>query len=361
MATHGRPAYSGRVPMTTRSRATALVAACTLVVLLAACRPTVDGAASGVTPNPGAASGVTPTPGAAAVASPDDTPPPPDAPRTTRAPVAAGPTAPGPAPEPAPPAQSGTPAPTPDPTARTVSLPAPGTPFEYQLGGAEEPDPTAGVVVRDSTAPPTGRYDVCYVNGFQTQPDETDRLVRSAPELVLHHGDEPLRDEGWPDEVLYDITSPDLRQRVAERVGRVIDACAAAGFDAVEVDNLDSYTRSLGRIAPADTLAYTALLVERAHAAGLAFAQKNTAELTTQVRALGADLAVAEECREWEECDLYTAVYPVVLAVEYDRAAFDSACAAQSDPATRAPGLSVVLRDVDVLPRVAAGAVHATC
>ena len=186
-------------------------------------------------------------------------------------------------------------------------------------------------------------------------------MLRTEPELVLHHGGEPVRDDGWPDEVLYDLTRADLRARVAERVGTVVDACAAAGFDAVEVDNLDSYTRSLGLIPPADTLAYVALLIERAHAAGLAFAQKNAAELTTEVRALGADLVVAEECREWEECDVYTSSYPVVLDIEYDRTAFDTVCAEQSDAATRQPGLSVALRDRDVSPRSSPDSVHATC
>jgi len=328
------------------------VAACAVLVLVTACRAPVDGAGPVGAPTPDAlTSAAEPAPSGGAAPTPDAAPAVGSAPAS---PSPSAPTTPGPEPD-------GTPAASPSPAVRAVTLPAPGTPFEYQLGGADEPAAGAGVVVRDSTAAPTGRYDVCYVNGFQTQPHETERLLRTDPGLVLHHAGEPLRDEGWPDEVLYDITDDDLRHRVAERVGAAIDACAAAGFDAVEVDNLDSYTRSLGRISTTDTLAYAALLVERAHTAGLAFAQKNTAELTTQVRALGADLAVAEECREWEECDVYTSAYPVVLDVEYDRAAFAAACAAQQDPATRATGLSVVLRDRDLLPRTAPGAVHESC
>ena len=247
------------------------------------------------------------------------------------------------------------------PPAPLVALPDPGSPFEYQLGGADEPLDATRVVVRDSTEAPSGRYDVCYVNGFQTQPDETEQLLRAAPELVLHDDGEPVRDEGWPDEALYDLRTDALRARVAERVGAVVDACAAAGFDAVEVDNLDSYTRSHGLLTAEHALAYAALLVERAHARGLAFAQKNTAELTDQVRALGADLAVSEECQEWDECATYTSAYPVVLDVEYSRAAFDEACDARSHAAQRDLGLSVVLRDRDVLPRSDPDAVHETC
>ena len=48
-----------------------------------------------------------------------------------------------------------------------------GTDVDYQLGGASEPAPNVGIVVRDRTDPPAaGRYNVCYVNGFQTQTSE---------------------------------------------------------------------------------------------------------------------------------------------------------------------------------------------
>ncbi|GIG41161.1 hypothetical protein Cph01nite_29230 [Cellulomonas phragmiteti] len=241
-----------------------------------------------------------------------------------------------------------------------MTLPPAGARFEYQIGGADAPAADTQVVIRDSTAAPTGRYDICYVNGFQTQPGETARLLRESPELVLHRNGKPVQDAGWPDEVLYDITTPALRTRVAERIGAVIASCAAAGFDAVEIDNLDSYTRSGGLITPEHTLAYTGLLVDRAHSLGLAFAQKNTAELVREVRALGADLVVAEECQEWKECHVYTRVYPVVLDIEYQRAAFDAACAVQRSTA-RDPRLSVILRDYGVSPRGARGAVHGTC
>ncbi|ADG72997.1 conserved hypothetical protein [Cellulomonas flavigena DSM 20109] len=335
------------MPTTTRPSRGVLLAC---AVVLAGCR--TDATVPG--PDPGAVGPAATVPATTSSAAPA-TPAPASTATDTPAPVTTV-TTPPPSPTAGP-----TPAPVDTPTARAVTLPEPGARFEYQIGGPDAPADDTVVVVRDSTAAPTGRYDVCYVNGFQTQPSETDRLLRTEPELVLHHAGEPVRDDGWPDEVLYDLTRADLRARVLERVGKVVDGCAAAGFDAVEVDNLDSYTRSLGLIAPADTLAYVALLVERAHAAGLAFAQKNTAELTTEVRALGADLVVAEECREWEECDVYTSVYPVVLDVEYDRASFDAACAEQSDAVTRLPGLTVVLRDRDVSPRSAPGSVHAAC
>ncbi len=341
------------VPTTTSPRRTAVALACVVLALVTGCRaePPVAAPTTPATSTPAPASSSSPTPAPTTSPAPDAPSP---EPTTSQTPTAA--------PQPPAPSASATPSPTPSPTAaRTVTLPEPGAAFEYQLGGPDDPAEGTTVVVRDVTATPSGRYDVCYVNGFQTQPSETQRVLRETPELVLHHDGEPVRDEGWPDELLYDITSPSLRERVAARVGRDIDTCAAKGFDAVEVDNLDSYTRSLGLVDTDDTLAYAALLVARAHAAGLAYAQKNTAELVDEVRALGADLVVAEECAQWDECDVYTSVYPVVLDVEYDRATFTAACAAQRDPATHDPRLSVILRDHDVLPRGRPGAVHETC
>ncbi|MFC8193260.1 endo alpha-1,4 polygalactosaminidase [Cellulomonas sp. NPDC057328] len=243
-----------------------------------------------------------------------------------------------------------------------VTLPPPGVPFEYQLGGADAPDAATRVVVRDATAPPAGRYDVCYVNGFQSQPGDTDRLLRATPELVLHDDGVPVRDPAWPDEVLLDVSTPALRDRLAaELVGPLVDRCAAAGYDAVEVDNLDSWTRAHGLLDADDAVAFTALLVEHAHARGLAYAQKNAVDVTARVRAAGADLVVAEDCARWDECAAYADAYPVVLDVEYDADAFAAVCAAQRDPATALLGLSVVLRDLDVLPRGADDAVHGTC
>ena len=48
-----------------------------------------------------------------------------------------------------------------------------GTDVDYQLGGVRPVPANVGIVVRDRKAPPIpGRYNVCYVNGFQTQADE---------------------------------------------------------------------------------------------------------------------------------------------------------------------------------------------
>ncbi len=231
-----------------------------------------------------------------------------------------------------------------------------GAPADYQLGGDHDPAPEVRVVVRDwwSGAPldRDGAYSVCYVNAFQTQPDEPDvdrPDERSAwpSGLVL----EELEDPGWPGELLVDISTPDSRAAAAAHVAEMVDTCADKGFDAVELDNLDSWTRFDGRqevvsFAEQDALAYAGLLADHAHDRGLAVAQKNTPGLSEQqVADVGFDLAVVEECGRYDECDAYTAVHgDRLLVVEYTDEGLARACETVGDRVAvvlRDPGLTV--------------------
>ena len=203
----------------------------------------------------------------------------------------------------------------------TSRIPDAGT-FDYQLGGASEVPPGARIVVRDASATPApGVVSICYVNAFQTQPGESEQWLSDHPELVLHVDGAPLEDPDWPDELLLDTSTPEKREAIVQILGEQVGTCADKGFDAVEPDNLDSYTRSHGLLTEADNLALSTLLVQRAHAAGLAIAQKNTVELGGRGKAAGFDLAVAEDCAEYDECGDYTAVYGrQVIEIVYDDA-----------------------------------------
>ncbi len=246
-------------------------------------------------------------------------------------------------------------APSADPTgaagrsAGTISLPPPGAAFDYQLGGAYPPAPGTRVVVRDRADPPaSGLYNVCYVNAFQTQPQEGDWWRAQHPDLLVRDAaGQPVQDPDWTGELLLDTTTADKRSRLVAIVGRWIDGCARAGFLAVEADNLDSWTRSDGTLGRDGNLAFARLLSGRTHSAGMAFAQKNTPELAAQGRSSGFDFALAEECHAYDECDAYRAAYGQrVLDVEYtDNGGIDdfrSACAVDG---TR---LSMLLRDRDL-------------
>lgn len=239
-----------------------------------------------------------------------------------------------------------------------VTLPPSGATPDYQLGGAYEPATGVGIVGRDrADAPADGAYSICYVNGFQTQPGE---LEDWDADLLLQSDGEPVFDPDWPDEALLDTSTAEKRERIAAEVGPWIEGCADTGFDAVEFDNLDSYTRSDDALALADNLALAQLLVDIAHRSGLAAGQKNAAEDASELRDhAGFDFAVVEECAAYEECGSFTEVYGEhVVDIEYTDQLprpFAEMCADGKSPA------SMVLRDRDLLTPDAEGHVFETC
>jgi hypothetical protein len=228
---------------------------------------------------------------------------------------------------------------------------------DYQLGGAYPPAAEVTVVARDSTeAPDPARYSVCYLNGFQTQPGATwptSLLLRDAR-------GRPRVDPGWPDEHILDIGTAAKRARIAARLRKDVAGCAKHGFQAVEFDNLDSYTRSHRALTRSDAVAYATLLVRAAHAHGLAAGQKNTPQLGALGRdRIGFDFAVAEECDRYRECGRYTTVYgDRVIDIEYAddlRGTFAAVCArAATPPAT-------ILRDRALRPAGRRGHVYRHC
>jgi hypothetical protein len=252
---------------------------------------------------------------------------------------------PGPGQPPPPTTTTTTPAPsTSAPPTGNVQLPPANGGLDYQLGGAYPPAADVAVLSRDRTdAPATGLYNICYVNGFQTQPGEASMWLSSYPDLLLRTGNgAPVIDPEWPDEYILDISTASKRGRLVEIVGQWIDGCARSGFDAVEIDNLDTYSRFGNRISQADAVAFAAVLARRAHDAGLAIGQKNSSDLVARRADIGFDFAVVEQCNEFDECGDFTAGYgDQVYVIEYIREEFEQGCALY-------PQLSVVFRDVDV-------------
>ncbi|MEV5456230.1 endo alpha-1,4 polygalactosaminidase [Streptomyces sp. NA03103] len=226
--------------------------------------------------------------------------------------------------------------------------------FDYQIGGAYTPPAGVDVVSRDHTASPApGLYNICYVNAFQAQPGaegdwDDDLLLRDANGDVVYDAD-------WG-EAFLDIRTADKRERIAAKVGTWIDGCADKGFQAVEPDNYDSYTRAGDLLDAADAQGLIRLLAERAHSDGLAIGQKNTVELAPNRERNGLDFAVAEECGEWDECGDYTAAFgDRVIVIEYTAKGLSKACAGFGDE------LSIVRRDLDVSPEGSSGYVRETC
>ncbi len=225
-----------------------------------------------------------------------------------------------------------------------IPLPPARAAFDYQLGGAYDPPVGVAVVARDSTEAPVGDtvYDVCYVNGFQTQPADGEHWLTEHPSLVLRDADGlPVADPGWPDEYLVDTSTAQKRDEIAALLGTVVASCLTGGFDAVEIDNLDSYSRSDGRLAIENNIALAAAYARVAHSLGMAIAQKNGAGMSARLRSeVGFDFAITEECARYDECSDYTDAYgELVFDIEYSAEFLPDACAAVG---------SAVLRDVSL-------------
>lgn len=242
-----------------------------------------------------------------------------------------------------------------------VDLPPTSGRFDYQLGGDGRTD--LDVVVRDATADPlTGAYNVCYVNGFQTQPADRATWLERRELLLMDAAGDPAVDRAWPDEFVLDPSSASQRDGILAVVGPVLDGCAAAGYDAVEIDNLDTSER-FPDIDPDGARALAAAYAERAHALGLAIGQKNAAELSAEAHGrLGFDFAITEECGRYDECAAFTDVYGEhVLQIEYPDSlveaglTFEEVCASPD----RAP--LTILRDRDLVAADAPGYRYEAC
>ena len=238
----------------------------------------------------------------------------------------------------------------------SVKLPPENASFDYQIGGAYTPPTGVQIVSRDresESAP--GLYNICYVNGFQTQPQDNATWLKDNPDLVLHDKDGvPVEDANWG-EYLLDTSSAEKRAGLLAIVKPWISGCKERGFDAIEVDNLDSYSRSGKLLTEDNNVAFLNLLADFAHAQGLAVGQKNSSELLSRKSEMGTDFAVAEECNTWDECGDYQSAYGNrVYVIEYVEADFDKGCSAF-------PELSIVLRDLDVTTPGSSSYVYEGC
>jgi hypothetical protein len=249
-----------------------------------------------------------------------------------------------------------------------------GAKIDYQLGGGYSPPSGVTVVTRDSTdKPAAGLYNICYVNGFQTQGEDRSFWLDKHPTLILRATSsttsgntsgtapgKPITDPGWPDEMILDTSTPARRAAIAGALSATLRVCAKKGFDAVEFDNLDSYTRSHGRLTVGDNIAEAKLLVSSAHQLGLAAGQKNTSQLgRTGPDLIHFDFAVAEECYRYDECASYTKFYGAkVIDIEYtdnQRGSFTATCAAKQTPRM------TILRDRDLSTPHSSNYVYRSC
>lgn len=231
-----------------------------------------------------------------------------------------------------------------------------GAVFDYQIGGTYPPAANVGIVDRDrSQKAAAGPFNICYVNAYQAQPDAVSWWQKKHPDLLLRDASGALvKDRVW-NEPLLDIGTDTKRTKLAAIVGEWFAMCGRSGYAAVEPDNLDSYTRSLGLLTQNDAVAFASVLARAAHTSKLLIGQKNAADLTPVMRNAGYDFAVAEECQQYDECSAYAAYGKKVIEIEYDARQFAAACQA------RAGKVSLLLRDREVVLKGKPGYVNKTC
>ncbi|KAL0564205.1 hypothetical protein V5O48_017850 [Marasmius crinis-equi] len=240
--------------------------------------------------------------------------------------------------------------------------------WDYQIGGAYDPDQDVGVVTRDrKQSPVAGKYNICYVNAFQTQPDEAaDWQTPERDHLLLRNPDGSyFEDPDWPGEFILNTSNATNRDEIAAIVNVWLDDCKQKGFNAVEPDNLDTFTRTDDLLSADDNVAYAKLLATHAHDIGLAIGQKNAGELEGRGKTdVGFDFAVVEQCQQFEECETYTDVYgSEVLEVEYVNTTLPQNGLVNWQDACNARGsqISIIYRDVKVTPRGNSAYVYREC
>lgn len=243
--------------------------------------------------------------------------------------------------------------------------------FDYQLRGPYKPLDTVAIVVRDRKVDPfPGKYNICYVNTFQTQKEQAEWWKKNHSDLLAKKDGKVIEDPKWDQEYLLDTSDDTKRAALMNIIGPWIDKCAADGFNAIEPDNLDSYLRSEGVLKEEHNIKFAKLLAERAHTAKLAIAQKNASELAEIGRSqIGFDFAITEECEAWAECDKYTKEYgDQVYEIEYNdnykdkdekpvepMSFYNAACTA------RGKAISIIYRDRLVVPRGQPGYEYQSC
>lgn len=196
--------------------------------------------------------------------------------------------------------------PTPTPTATpTIWRPALNTSYQIQFTGALDTSVAAQLFEFDAFDTPAstvatvrakGAHAACYLNAGAWEdwrPDAGD-----FPSWVLGNGYDDWPGERWIDIRQLPTLAPIFHARM--------ELCRTKGFEAVEFDNVDSYTHPTGFPLTAEhQLIFNIFLADLAHQHGLSAGLKNNLE---QVPILSwfYDWALNEECFEYGECHLLT-------------------------------------------------------
>lgn len=156
-----------------------------------------------------------------------------------------------------------------------------------------------------------GRRVVCYISAGTYEDWRPD--TNAFPDSVVGN---PLGD--WPGEQWLDISKLKILGPIMEnRIG----LAAEKGCDAVDTDNVDSYTQDTGfSITPKEQIVYNKFLAKTAHGRDLAIGLKNDVDQIDEL-VDSFDFAVNEECFYYNECeklDPFIGNGKAVFNIEYE-------------------------------------------
>jgi hypothetical protein len=122
---------------------------------------------------------------------------------------------------------------------------------------------------------------------------------------------------GWPGENWLNVA--DLSTLEPIMTAR-FQMCQAAGYDAVEPDNMDGYENSTGfSITAAQQLTYDEWVADEVHSLGMAVFEKNDPDQASTLQPY-FDGVIDEQCNQYSECSAYNSYLSVgkpVLNAEY--------------------------------------------
>ncbi|MBE9586403.1 endo alpha-1,4 polygalactosaminidase [Mucilaginibacter sp. JRF] len=154
--------------------------------------------------------------------------------------------------------------------------------------------------------------------------------------------------DDWPHEKWLDIRQIEkLKPWLNSRFNMILKK----GFDAIEPDNLDSYSNTTGfNISIEDTKRYIDFLITLAHSNGLGIGQKNVPDITAQY-ASKFDWALTEDAfkQGWQnDLKLYIDLKKPVFSTEYNDETSEKTFDSQYCPAAAGLGYTIILKKRDL-------------
>lgn len=139
-----------------------------------------------------------------------------------------------------------------------------------------------------------GQRAICYIDVGTAEDWRSD--YGKFPPSVLGSSN------GWPGENWLNVADlPTLEPIMAARFAM----CQAAGYDAVEPDNMDGFENSTGfSITAAQQAAYDEWIAQEVHSLGMAVFEKNDPDQASTLEPY-FDGVIDEQCNEYSECSAY--------------------------------------------------------